>query len=48
MTVSKGKDEFVVENIEAHLVMTDSMAMMPTMTVRLPNSRLDMSGMEVR
>lgn len=48
MTVRRGSDQFVVENLQAHLVMTDSMAVMPTMTVQLPHSRLDMSGMEVR
>ena len=37
-----------VQSLRAHAILTDSMISVPTLTGRLPHSRLDMSGIEVR
>ena len=39
---------FKVEDLQAHLIINDSALLMPTLTARLPRSRLDISGIEVR
>ena len=40
-------DAFRVEDIQAHVVLNDTMLSLPTLAARLPRSRLDMSGIEV-
>ena len=40
--------EFTVENVQAHVILTDTMFLAPTLRARLPQSRLDLSGVEVR
>ena len=45
-----GKDDkpFEVESLKAHVIATDSLVVFPTLTAQLPNSRLDLSGIEIR
>ena len=38
---------FDVESLKAHLILNDTALMMPTLTARLPHSKLDISGVEV-
>ncbi len=38
---------FVIESLRAHVQMNDTLLVFPTLTARLPKSRLDMSGIEV-
>ena len=37
-----------VESLKAHLIATDSLLAFPTLTAQLPNSHLDLSGIEVK
>ena len=39
---------FNVDDLKAHLIVNDTIVTMPTLYARLPHSRLDMSGVEVR
>ena len=39
---------FTVESLKARFIANDSIVAFPTLTARLPHSRLDMSGIEVR
>lgn len=39
---------FVVESLRAHVQACDSLFVVPTLTANLPNSRLDLSGIELR
>lgn len=39
---------FIVESLKAHVQIDDSTLVFPTLKARLPNSRLDMSGITVR
>ena len=39
---------FSVEDLQAHVVLTDTLLSIPTLKAQLPKSRLDMSGVEVR
>ena len=43
----KAQDVFEVESLKAHLIATDSLVFFPTLTAKLPNSRLDLSGIEI-
>ena len=46
--VLKGRKPLEVESLKAHLILNDTALMMPTLTARLPQSKLDISGIEVR
>ena len=37
-----------IQSLRAHMMLNDSAFLVPTLTAQLPNSRLDMSGIEVR
>ena len=39
---------FQVDDLKAHLIVNDTVLSMPTLSACLPNSRLDLSGVEVR
>jgi hypothetical protein len=39
---------FIVEDMKAHVILNDTMLSVPTLRAQLPNSRLDMSGIQVR
>ena len=38
---------FHVEDVQAHVILNDTMLSLPTLAARLPHSKLDMSGIEV-
>ncbi len=49
--ISKGEEgqpAFIVEDMQAHAILTDSTLTIPTLLARLPHSKLDMSGGELR
>ena len=50
-TVSRYKEKhgktFDVESLKAHVIATDSLIAFPTLTAKLPNSHLDLSGIEL-
>lgn len=46
--VSRQPSEFIVENLQAHVILTDTMLAAPALRAQLPQSRLDLSGVEVR
>ena len=39
---------FSIEDLQAHVVLTDTLLSIPTLKAQLPKSRMDMSGVEVR
>ena len=47
VTKRQSREAFVVESLQAHAVLTDSVLGLPTLTARLPQSRLDLSGIEI-
>ena len=46
--VSRQPSEFKVEDMKAHVLLSDSMLSVPTLTASLPRSKIDLSGIEVR
>lgn len=48
MTRKRSRERFEVESVKAHLIVNDTILCMPTLKASLPNSRLDLSGVEVR
>lgn len=46
--VSRQPSEFIVDNMQAHVILTDTMISAPTLRAQLPLSRLDLSGVEVK
>ena len=42
------RESLTVESLKARLILNDSILAFPTLSARLPNSRLDISGIEVR
>ena len=48
MTRKRSRERFVVESVKAHMILNDTLLSMPTLRASLPNSCLDMSGVEVR
>ncbi len=46
-TDSKSPKTFEVKSLKAHLIATDSLIAFPTLTAKLPNSKLDLSGIEI-
>ena len=42
------KSEFRVEDVQARVILTDTVLLIPTLKAQLPQSRLDMSGGELR
>lgn len=47
-TPDRVQTEFVVEDLKARLIFNDTTLTMPTLAVELPNSHLDLSGVEIR
>ena len=43
-----GNESFAVEDMQAHVVINDSTFTVPTLRAQLPQSRLDLSGIEVK
>ena len=43
-----GRKPFVVDDLKAHVIVTDSLLSVPTMSARLPQSKLDLSEIELR
>ena len=50
-TVTRHKGQYIkpfeVRSLKAHLIATDSLVTFPTLTAQLPNSHLDLSGIEI-
>ena len=44
----KGRKDFEINSLQAHLILNDTVLQMPTLTARLPQSSIDLSGVEVR
>lgn len=42
------KEQYTVESLKARMILNDSVLSFPTLSARLPHSRLDLSGIEVR
>ena len=46
--LARGKDRLEIENLAAHVQLNDTMLTVPTLRAGLPNSYIDLSGIEVR
>ena len=46
--ITNHKSPFTVEDLKAHVILNDTLLSVPTLSAQLPNSKLDMSGVEVR
>ena len=45
--ITNHQSPFIVEDMKAHVILTDTLLSVPTLAAQLPNSKVDMSGIEV-